>query len=241
MKISIFNSSPRKEKGNTHRIVMEFLTGAHEQGATSSYTMLADKNIKPCNGCFNCWITTPGKCTTCDDMSSLLEEIKSTDILVFATPLYIDNVTGIMKNFMDRLIPLIDPHFEKDENNEYRHTKRLSKIPLIGIISNCGFPEQSHFQVLRLLVKRFARNMQSSVAFEIYRGSGELLGSDNLILKPFLWNYKRLLKKAGKEVALNSCISPETIQNLEKPIIPYDQYIKGANKYWDKKISFLEN
>ncbi len=30
---------------------------------------------------------------------------------------------------MDRLIPLIDPHFEKDETGECRHLKRIEKTP----------------------------------------------------------------------------------------------------------------
>lgn len=40
-------------------------------------------------------------------MAPMLENFKC-DIVLFATPLYVDNVTGLMKNFMDRMIPIVD-------------------------------------------------------------------------------------------------------------------------------------
>jgi len=156
---------------------------------------------------------------------------------VFATPLYVDNVTGIMKNFMDRLVPLADPHFEKDKGGECRHLKRLEKSPGIVVISNCGFPEQSHFQVLKLLFKRVARNMGTEVIAGIYRGGGEILKDPPLILKPLIWKYKRILRKAGREVVANLKLSEETSSQLEAPIISDDQYIKGANENWDNLLS----
>ena len=240
MKITAFNGSPRGEKGNTHFMVKEFLAGAEETGAEVENIFLVKKNIKHCLGYFNCWVKTPGKCVIDDDMEELLSKFTDSDIVIFATPLYVDNVTGIMKNFMDRLIPILDPHFEKDEKGEIRHQKRYEKYPQVVVISNCGFPEQSHFQVLRLLFKRLARNMHSKVIAEIYRGGGEIFRQKSLILKPFIYNYKKLLRKAGKEIVTNLKISEQTMEKLERPIIPYSQYIEGGNKNWDKLLSEIK-
>jgi multimeric flavodoxin WrbA len=240
MKITAFNGSPRGERGNTHFIVNEFLTGAKDAGAETENIFLVKKKISHCLGCFHCWEKTPGKCVIKDDMEELIEKFISSDIVVFATPLYVDNVSGIMKNFMDRLIPIADPHFEKDENNESRHVKRYGKYPKIFVISNSGFPEQSHFQVLKLLFKRIARNMHSQVIGEIYRGGGEILKLNMLVLKPLLWKYKNLLRKAGKEIVNNLALSEETVKKLEAPIISDEKYIKGANKKWDESLSKIE-
>jgi multimeric flavodoxin WrbA len=237
VKITVFNGSPRAEKGNTHVIVEAFANGAKEAGAEVENIFLATKEIKHCLGCFSCWIKTPGKCIIRDDMEPLLSKFSSSDIVVIATPLYVDNVTGIMKNFMDRLIPLGDPHFEKDESGECRHVEKSEKVPRLVVISNCGFPEQSHFQVLRLLFKRIARNMHSEVIAEIYRGGGELLRNPSLLLKPLIYSYKKLLKRAGREVVENLRLSEETVSQLEKPLISVDQYVGAANKNWDKLLS----
>lgn len=237
MKITVFNGSPRGEKGNTHVMVAEFLNGAREAGAEVENIFLVTKEIKHCLGCFNCWTKTPGQCVIKDDMPELLSKFMSADIIVFATPLYVDNVTGIMKNFMDRLIPLADPHFDKDEGGECRHRTKSEKKLGIVVISNCGFPEQSHFQVLKLLFSRIARNLGARVIAEIYRGGGAILSGPPLILQPLVYKYKRLVHKAGREVVESLKLSEETIARLNEPIISDELYIKGANQNWDRLLS----
>jgi len=239
VRILIVNGSPRGKNGNTHRMVAEFMAGAVEAGAEAENVFLAQKTIHPCRGCFACWTKTPGKCLQKDDIGELLDKIIQTDLLVFATPVYTDNVTGIMKNFMDRLIPLVDPHFEKDPEGEYRHVRRYQKLPKIAVIANSGLPEQSHFQVLRLLFRRIARNMQSELAAEIYRGGGELLKENSLLLRPRQTRYRKLLRQAGRELAEHGALSAATIAALEKPLVPKDLYMKGANKHWDKELAKL--
>lgn len=237
MRIVVFNGSPRMEKGNTHVMVEAFLEGARSAGAGVENVFLFKKKIRQCLGCFDCWLKTPGKCIQKDDMEELLTLWMKADLVVFATPLYVDNVTGIMKTFMDRIIPLTEPYFEKDPQGEYRHRKRYQKIPKIAVISNCGFAEQSHFQVLSLLFKRVARNMQSELVAEIYRGAGELLKLDMPMLKPLIDAYREVLKKAGREIATAGKLSDDTKAELDKPIVPHDMYMEGANKYWDKLLS----
>lgn len=236
MKITAFNGSPRGKNGNTHIMVEELSRGMQEAGAEFENIFLTNYVIQHCRGCFSCWIKTPGECVIKDDVKQLLPKLVSSDIVIFATPVYVDNVTGIMKNFMDRFLPLLNPHFEKDDGGESKHSLRHGKSPKVVVISNCGFPEQSHFQVLRLLFKRIARNMNSEVIAEIYRGGGGILEDPPLALKPFIWKYKKVLKRAGGEIIKNLKLSDETVSELAKPIIPDDMYIKGANKYWDKEL-----
>lgn len=237
MKITIFNGSPRAENGNTHVMVTAFMKGAVRAGAEVENVFLAKKEINHCRGCFSCWLKTPGKCIIKDDMAGLIEKLASSDIIVFATPLYVDNVTGIMKNFMDRMIPAGDPHFEKEKGGECVHIIRSEKIPKLVIISNCGFPEQSHFQVLELLFKRIARNMRTEVIGEIYRSGGAILKDAPLILKPVIYKYKKLLQTAGREIVEKQQLSAETRAKLEKPLMSEERYIAGANEYFDKLLS----
>ncbi|MCD4708946.1 MAG: flavodoxin family protein [Candidatus Sabulitectum sp.] len=239
MKIVAFNGSPRGSAGNTHIMVENFLAGAEKAGAETENILLVEKNIGYCRGCFACWLKTPGKCVVRDDMEELLEKFSS-DIVVFATPLYVDNVTGIMKNFMDRMIPRLEPFFDKDENGECKHSERTGHSPGFVVISNCGFPEMAHFQVLKLLFKRVARNAGSRITAEIYRDGGGLLANPMPILKPFLHHYKKLLQKAGGEVVTGGRISDKTQAKLEKPIVPPEQYIRTANKSFAGELLKLE-
>mgnify|MGYP001189136462 CR=1 FL=1 len=235
MKITVFNGSPKAEKGNTNIMVEAFLEGARAAGAETENVFLAGKLIHHCAACYGCWLKTPGKCAIRDDMAELLPKMYASDLVVFATPVFVDNVTGIMKNFMDRMIPVADPHFEKDAGGECRHTI-TSKVPKIMVISNCGFPEQSHFQVLKLLFRRIARNMSTELIAEIYRGGGAILAEKFPLLQLLLRRYKSLLRKAGEEVVKQGKISDDLQRELEKPLIPDAEYIKSANDFFDKTL-----
>jgi len=143
-----------------------------------------------------------------------------------------------MKNFMDRMIPDAEPYFDKDAGGECRH-KIHGKTPKMMVISNCGFPEQSHFQVLKLLFRRIARNMNTDLVGEIYRGGGAILSDKFPFLEPRLRRYKDLLRKAGEEMVKNGKISAELQQALEKPLVSDEQYIKGSNAYFKKTLQEL--
>lgn len=63
----------------------------------------ANCNISMCRGCSRCFLT--GKCTLdqTDDMKLLKSKMLESDIIIFSSPIYVHNVTGIMKNFIDRI------------------------------------------------------------------------------------------------------------------------------------------
>ncbi len=239
MRIVAFNGSPRAEQSNTDVMVEAFLAGAQEAGAEVENIYLAQKKIGHCLGCFTCWWRTPGTCIQPDDMDELIAKYLSADVAVFATPLYNDNVSGIMKNFIDRLLPTGGPHFEKDGNGEVRHIPGAKRAPKFVMIANSGFPEQSHFQVLRLLARRMARNYHTEFVGEIYRGAGSLLQDEEM--GPLVDAYRGLLRKAGTEVVNAGRISPETSDHLEQPLIPAPEYVDifllNANAYMDQVIA----
>lgn len=236
MRVTIFNGSPKGKNSATNVMVEEFFQDAKESLDEFENIILVQKTIKNCTGCFTCWVKTPGKCVLKDDMAEILTKFMSSDYVVFASPVYFDNVTGIMKKFFDRLLPLIDPNIDTDSNGESAHRKRFNTYPKIIAISNSGFPEQSHFQVISLLYKRMARNMHSEVVAEIYRGGGPLLTSNSEALTPYLNKYKALLRKAGTELFSNYKITDETMMELNNPIIPNDIYRITANESWGNSL-----
>ncbi len=235
MKVTVFSGSHKGREGNTLLMVEEFLKGAEEAGAETENIILAEKDIRHCMGKFECWLKTPGKCIIRDDMDDLLPRFMASDIVVFACPVYFENVPSIMKNFIDRLAPVLLPHFEEDEMGEYRHAKRYEEYPKFVVISNAGLPGQTNFEVIRLFFRRLARTFHTELIAEIYRGEGEIFrGKKNIILKPLIGKYKKLLISAGKEVVENKALSEKTVKDLEKTIVPPSLYIKFGNEEWDR-------
>src|SRR5512144_2435297 len=125
MKILAIQGSPRPKTSNTEILLQQFLKGAQSQGAETETIYLKEKEIRFCVGCFTCWTKTPGVCVFKDDMPELLEKVRSCDIIVYATPLYNYNMTAVMKAFQERLLPLMDPHFEK-VGDRYHHPQRYA-------------------------------------------------------------------------------------------------------------------
>lgn len=234
MKIVAINGSPKGKVSNTNVMVTAFLQGAQTAGAETVNVYLAEKEIQHCKGCFSFWINNPGQCIIKDDMAEIMSLGESADVLVLATPLYVDNISGILKTFMDRSIVKLDPHFKKDPKGECRHLKATKRqSPRLVMMANCGFPERSHFQVVSHWIKRAAINMHTEVIGEIYATQGGLLTAQIQELQPIISNYLHLLEKTGAEVVTTLRISEETDKLLERNFIPDEIYIQQANHHFD--------
>lgn len=58
MKIIAFNCSPRMNKSNTDRLLDPLLEGAAEAGAQLERIDVRKLDLKPCLGCYSCWLKT---------------------------------------------------------------------------------------------------------------------------------------------------------------------------------------
>jgi multimeric flavodoxin WrbA len=91
--------SPR-HGGNTEILVDEVLRGAQEAGAQVEKVILSELNVAPCRACDRCVNT--GECVQRDDMLTLLEQMKRSQIWVLGTPVYWSGPTAQFKAFLDR-------------------------------------------------------------------------------------------------------------------------------------------
>jgi FMN-dependent NADH-azoreductase len=227
MKITIFNGSPKAEKGNTHLMAREFAKGAESAGATVEIIFLAHKKIEHCMACNVCFYQTPGECCIKDDVPELLDKWFQSDIVVHASPLHIGSVSGIYKDFLDRTSCHYDCSFTiEKETGYYCCGYREKNPPPMVIISNCCMPQQYHFEYYRSIFKFIELQTNSKIIAEIYRGGGEALQLPLPEVQVAVENYKKLLFKAGEEVVKFKKLSEETKIELEKPLIPDERYIE---------------
>ena len=100
------NGSPRKY-GNALKLLMVALEGAKSEGAETKAYHLYDMDIRPCLGC----VSDSEKlcrypCIIEDDMKRLYDELLKADAFILSTPVYWYGVSGVVKNFIDRLTAL---------------------------------------------------------------------------------------------------------------------------------------
>lgn len=108
-KILFISGSMRK--GNTEHILLKIYESINSD--SKELIFLKDKNIKFCKGCLTCYARPD--CTIKDDMADILAKILKSDILVLGTPNYYENVSGLMKNFMDRCHPFYEHELIRDK------------------------------------------------------------------------------------------------------------------------------
>lgn len=97
-------STTRRKNGNPAVLAKEFERGAKDAGHEAEYISLVDKSINFCIGCFAC--TKTEKCFMDDDASRIVEKMRHADVIVFATPIYSNQMCGSMKTLLDRTNPI---------------------------------------------------------------------------------------------------------------------------------------
>jgi multimeric flavodoxin WrbA len=87
MKITILMGSPHLT-GSTAFLVNAFTQGAKDAGHEVVQFNMAHMNIRGCLGCDYCRDKEKGVCVQKDDMQKVYPEILSSDMVVFASPVY---------------------------------------------------------------------------------------------------------------------------------------------------------
>jgi multimeric flavodoxin WrbA len=100
MQVLGISGSMRKD-GNTSRLITIILRECEEKGLTTEYISLSGKNIHPCIGCETC--KKEHECAiTDDDWEDIASRILDCEVLVIGSPTYYYDVSGQLKNFIDR-------------------------------------------------------------------------------------------------------------------------------------------
>lgn len=108
MRILVINGSPRRH-GNTADL-LNLVTGeAPRLGIDLIWHHLNDLSFRGCQSCFSCKEEEASGCALVDDLSPVLEAVRTSDALVIGSPIYIGGVTGQLKSFWDRLFGFIGP------------------------------------------------------------------------------------------------------------------------------------
>lgn len=99
MKIIILMGSPNRN-GSTGILVESFKNGAEGAGHSVEVIDVCHADIHPCVGCITCGYEGP--CVQKDDVDMIRAKLLSSDMVVFATPLYYYGMSAQLKTVVDR-------------------------------------------------------------------------------------------------------------------------------------------
>ena len=99
MKVLVIKGSPHLH-GTSNTIAQEFIKGAKEANNEVRIFDTAHSNLHGCLACDQCAMN--GDCIQKDDGNKLINEVLSSDCLVFVTPVYYFGVSAQLKMAIDR-------------------------------------------------------------------------------------------------------------------------------------------
>lgn len=103
IKIAAYIGSYRENNSNSLRVVKSITDELKKiMSETISLEIISPRNynIKNCIGCNNCFYK--GKCNIVDDMDKAKKILDESNIIIFAAPVYLHQIPGNMKTFIDR-------------------------------------------------------------------------------------------------------------------------------------------
>lgn len=100
MKVTIINGSPRKN-GSTAKILKRIQADfERRENVSVSYYNLEEYHLQECTGCLSCYVK--GTCHLKDDLECINKEVAISDALIIGSPVYVSNVPGTLKKYIDR-------------------------------------------------------------------------------------------------------------------------------------------
>lgn len=107
MKILSIIGSQRKN-GNTASIVDLIVNNIQNYTSNKfdisvNRILLSDYNIQMCKGCRVCFNKGEKYCPLKDDLLEIKKAIDTSDIIIMSSPVYVEDVSGLLKNWIDRM------------------------------------------------------------------------------------------------------------------------------------------
>lgn len=237
MNVLLINGSPKGKNSNSLKLAYSFIEGLKSEYANNGKEIsieelhVASMNIDACKGCFTCWKKTPGICCIKDDMQTVIDKQLEADIILWSFPLYYFSVPGILKNLIDRQLPMSLPFMSSREDG-YGSGSHDSRYNMEGkrhvLISTCGFysAEGNYDSVLRMFDHLLGKGNYETV----FCGQGELFRVKEVSARTE--EYLDAVKVAGAEYAETGMISAKTDAVLRTLLYPRDVFEKMADASW---------
>jgi multimeric flavodoxin WrbA len=228
MKILALNGSYRGKTGNTQWLLDKIAEGATAAGAEFETVVLAEQRIIRCAGCETCH--TAEHYLQCiyeneDDVKAILDRMKAADILVYATPVYVFNLSGLMKTFLERLNSTVgtDALCVTDSGLFFgRVDKAFHSKPFV-ILTCCGNVEAETAKNVVSYFKTFAKFLDAPIVGVLVRKSIGAMEEAKIVgvkpLKPVITDVANAFIQAGRELATQGKITAGTQRKANQHIL----------------------
>ena len=239
MKILAINGSHRGDSGHT-RFLLDLLgEGIHAaltpdpspfgRGGNYEIVSLAKHKINRCLAC--------GKChgqehhLQCvyqekDDVAEILAKIAAADLVIYATPVYVFGISGLLKTFLDRMYSTSDVYQMRVTKSGlfFHHVdEHICSKPFVALVC-CDNLDPETPRNAREYFRTFGRFMDAPQVGELVRNGGRLFGHGHdpkaAERFPKVAEVYAAYRQAGRELAESGRISAATQRRANQEVIP---------------------
>ena len=180
MKKRVLAISSGRRKKNTYQLLEKLKLEFEPYEIDVEIVHLNDYNILGCVGCEIC--LRNDKCNRKDDVEALMLKMKGCDGIILSSPVYMNNVNGTLKTFLDRTCKWV-------------HRPELTAIPIMMVSTTAGSGLKSTLNYLEDVVLqwggiptsklgRTASNREKPIQQKEYQRFIECLFMDKSTYKP---------------------------------------------------------
>ena len=207
LQVIAINSSSRKM--NTYELIAQVKEILKNNNIHVEIINLFDYDIKTCIGCEHCLVK--GGCVLKDQAIDIMEKIKLCDGIILTSPVYMENVSGMLKTFVDRTC-------------SWFHRPEIYGKPVLVISTTKGSGLKSTLKYLERVVIQWG-------GFNAGKIGRSIRTIDNKITESECENFivHLNMKKENYKPSLNALINFQVQKVLAYKLIGLD------SEYWEGK------
>lgn len=229
MKIIAINASHRGNKGHTRFLIDRFFEGVSAAGAECEVVTLAALTMNRCLACDRCH--TEKSYLHCvhddkDDVRGVFQKMAEADLIIYATPVYVFGMSGLLKTFLDRMYATGDIYELRlsECGLLFHHIDRaICSKPFVTLVCCDNLEAETPRNVLAYF-RTFSRFMDAPQVGVLVRNGGRLSrhGYDPDLEKavPKIVDVYAAYKQAGRELATEGRIRRATQRRANREIVP---------------------
>jgi len=185
MRVLILNGGPGNDGGGPCREIRDAIVNeSGVRGWSAEVFDLDGLDIKPCRGCFACWLKHPGTCAIRDGQEPILRSQAAADVVVWLTPIVFGGYSAALKKALDRSIPNALPFFVK-RHGEIHHPMRYAKRQAFLAFGTLPSPDPEAERIFRDLVHRNAINLAATATESLVVAGGAGAEGISAMIKKF--------------------------------------------------------
>ncbi|HPN38905.1 MAG TPA: flavodoxin family protein [Melioribacteraceae bacterium] len=245
MKIVAINGSHRGVTGYTHYLLGLIEKGAKTGNAEFETIILTNKKINICKGCRVCH--TEKHYLECiyndtDDVKEIFNTMKSADIIIYATPIYIFSMSAMLKIFLERITSTADSSIKTISNKGlfFHHiTKEIASKPFLVITTQDNIEDETNINVVRYF-ETFSKFMDAPLLGVINRKLGGLIkhgkDPDAETKYPITLTVNNAFINCGNQLATKGLVDKKTLKQANLPLIKMPAIVEFL-----LKLNFIRN